>query len=275
MKIALLSDIHGNDIALKAVLADIDARGPIDEIWILGDLVAIGGQPAEVLARLHALNASVTVRYVRGNTDRFIITGERPPPFLDESVGNRELTFVYAQVNENFAWTEGALSALGAREFIAKLPLAQRIILPDGTRMLGVHSAIGDDAGFGFRPNSTAKQLRELYRDHHADLIFMGHTHLPGERHLKRVPAGDSTESIHLINLGSVSNPLVPHLNATYVLLEADDSGYHAVHIEVPYDRQAVINQIRAVNHPCADYITLFFNGDMSRRYWQGLVPIA
>ena len=56
----------------------------------------------------------------------------------------------------------------------------------------------------------------------------MGHTHLPGERRVEGVPAGTTTETIHLINLGSVSNPLLPHLNATYVILEANASGYRA-----------------------------------------------
>jgi predicted phosphodiesterase len=40
MRIAFLSDIHGNEIALKAVLADIAGQGAVDNYWILGDLVA-------------------------------------------------------------------------------------------------------------------------------------------------------------------------------------------------------------------------------------------
>ncbi|MCB0027722.1 MAG: metallophosphoesterase, partial [Anaerolineales bacterium] len=174
MRIALLSDIHGNDIALAAVLTDIATQGPIDEYWILGDLLAIGAEPAAVYHRLQALNANQTVRYVRGNTDRFILSGDRPPPFLDEAYGDQQQTYVYGEVMANFAWTEGALAALNGRDFIASLPLSQRLDLPDGTRMLGVHCAQGDDAGFGFRPDSTDEQLRALYANHEADLIFMG-----------------------------------------------------------------------------------------------------
>jgi len=49
MKIALLADIHGNDIALNSVLKDIKEQGGVDEYWVLGDLVAIGHAPVKVL----------------------------------------------------------------------------------------------------------------------------------------------------------------------------------------------------------------------------------
>jgi predicted phosphodiesterase len=49
MRIALLSDVHGNLPAFRAVLADVDAVGP-DEIWCLGDLVGYGAQPEDCVA---------------------------------------------------------------------------------------------------------------------------------------------------------------------------------------------------------------------------------
>ncbi len=77
MRLALLSDVHGNPIALDAVLGDIDARGGADGYWVLGDLVAQGYDPAGVLRRLTALP---NARFVRGNTDRYTLTGERARP---------------------------------------------------------------------------------------------------------------------------------------------------------------------------------------------------
>lgn len=55
MRIALFSDIYGNAIALDAVLAAIARQGGVDEYWVLGDLVAVGPQPIQVLERLTAL----------------------------------------------------------------------------------------------------------------------------------------------------------------------------------------------------------------------------
>ena len=67
IRIALLSDIHGNHIALEAVLDDARAVG-VDQFWILGDFAAIGPEPLAVLDRIAELKH---VKWVRGNTDRY------------------------------------------------------------------------------------------------------------------------------------------------------------------------------------------------------------
>ena len=63
MRIAVLSDIHGNLPALEAVLASLR---PYDAIWQLGDIVGYGPQPNEVVARLRArkrwASAATTIR---------------------------------------------------------------------------------------------------------------------------------------------------------------------------------------------------------------------
>lgn len=89
MRIALLSDIHGNFLALDAVLKDIEAQGGVESYWILGDLVAIGPEPVRVLEALLALPNAI---FTRGNTDRYVVTGERPSPF-DADV-KRDLTLL-------------------------------------------------------------------------------------------------------------------------------------------------------------------------------------
>ncbi|MCA1599286.1 MAG: metallophosphatase family protein, partial [Chloroflexi bacterium] len=66
MRLAIMSDIHGNLAALEAVLADIAARGPCDALGVAGDLCEWGPQPHEVLARVRDLGCPV----VQGNTDR-------------------------------------------------------------------------------------------------------------------------------------------------------------------------------------------------------------
>jgi predicted phosphodiesterase len=75
MRLAILSDIHGNPIALNAVLADIQIQGEIDAYWILGDFSAIGYDPVTPLQQVVKLP---NVRFVRGNTDRYVVTGEIP-----------------------------------------------------------------------------------------------------------------------------------------------------------------------------------------------------
>ena len=76
MRIAILSDIHGNSLALDAVLAEIQNRGGVDGYWILGDLCALGYDPAGVVKRLSALSDAIIIR---GNADRYDVSGEFPP----------------------------------------------------------------------------------------------------------------------------------------------------------------------------------------------------
>ena len=75
MRLAVLSDVHGNLPALEAVLSDVATLGAPDAYWVLGDLVAFCPWPAETLARLRSLP---TVSFLQGNTDRYLVTGRRP-----------------------------------------------------------------------------------------------------------------------------------------------------------------------------------------------------
>ena len=67
MRIVVMYDIHGNPIALDTVLADARRPAPVDEYWVLGDLVAQGFEPVPMLERLTALP---NLRFVRGNPAR-------------------------------------------------------------------------------------------------------------------------------------------------------------------------------------------------------------
>ena len=100
MRIALMSDIHGNPIALDAVLQDIDLAGGVDAYWILGDIVAIGPGPAEVLERLSRLPDA---QFARGNTDRYVCTGARPGPAIEEARTDSGLMRTLVEVAGSFA----------------------------------------------------------------------------------------------------------------------------------------------------------------------------
>ncbi len=61
MRLVLLSDIHGNSVALDAVLAEVERRGGADHDGFLGDLVALGHDPIGVLDRISALPGAAFV----------------------------------------------------------------------------------------------------------------------------------------------------------------------------------------------------------------------
>ena len=81
MKTALLADIHGNPVALDAVLRDATDI-EVDSYVINGDLVAIGHDPVGVLERLTKLPKTV---YLRGNTDRYVVNEEGPYPTVEDA----------------------------------------------------------------------------------------------------------------------------------------------------------------------------------------------
>ena len=253
MRIALFSDIHGNAVALEAVLAAIEAQGGVDEYWILGDLVAIGPQPIAVLERLTTLP---NVRFTYGNTDRYITTGERPPPSLADVAADPSRLLAFEEVAQTMAWTQGAVTATGWLPFLDTLPLEQRLTLPNGTRLLGVHASPGQANGRGLRPDYTEAFLVDQLAECEADLVCVGHTHWPMNRRL-----GDT----HFVNLGSVSNPQTPDLAAWYVLLEADTTGYQVRHCQAPYDREAVIAVLQTVRHPAQGFIARHMRGEYVR----------
>lgn len=249
LRVALLSDIHGNLVALEAVLADIDQQGGVDAYWVLGDLVALGPDPVGVLERLTALP---DVAFTRGNTDRYVCTGTRPHPSPTDVQNDLSLLPRLLEVHGQFTWTQGAVTAAGWFAWLDALPLEFRTTLPDGTRFLGVHSAPGTDDGWGIHLDLTDDELRDLLAGCEADLICTGHTHEPLERRLA---------DYHVVNLGSVSNPLPPDLRASYVLLQADAVGYQLSHRRVEYDRESVIAQIEKMRHPGTQFLVRHFRG--------------
>lgn len=243
MRLALISDMHGNPLALDAVLADIAAQGGVDETWVLGDLAALGYDPVGVLDRLHDVP---NAHFIRGNTDRYTTTSDRPPPTEEDVRRNPALQTRYDEVTRSFAWTRSYVAAAGWFDWLAALPLERRLTLPDQTRLLAVHASPRRDDGRGIPPGMSDDEVLALVTDADADLVIVGHTHQP----LERIVGG-----IRVVNLGSLSNPVTSDRRASYVLLDANNGGYIVQPRRVEYDWQAVVAAIRAVRHPAADFL--------------------
>jgi predicted phosphodiesterase len=252
MRVALLSDIHGNSVALDAVLADVERSGGVDEHWLLGDLVALGPDPVGVLERLTALPNPM---FIRGNTDRYVVTGERPPPTPAAVRADPDLVPVAVEIAGSFAWTAGCLTATGWTEWIAALPTEHRRVLPDGTRVLAIHASPESDDGPGIDPRATDDELDRLLAGCDADVVIGGHTHRPVDRRVG---------SVRAVNLGSVSNPVAPDLRASYVVLDADAGATAIEHRRVEYDREAVINHLEELNHPGKNWLIAHHRGEVS-----------
>ena len=155
MKIAILSDIHGNLEALKSV------AGSFDELWVLGDLVNYGPDPGAVVEFVRQ-NAAVVVS---GNHDHAIGMGVDPrcsPAF-------REM----AQAMQ--AYTESVLSEDQKAYLRGLPPTARREV--EGTLFFLCHAAPSDPL-YTYAPADAAFWTKEAATAD-ADILLVGHTHSP------------------------------------------------------------------------------------------------
>jgi predicted phosphodiesterase len=252
MLFGMMSDVHGNLVALDAVIADGAAQG-VEAWWVLGDLAAIGPEPIATLERLANLPG---VHFVRGNTDRYVVSGERPKPHTDDVDRDPSLRPLFEAVEASFTWTREQVDGAGWLTWLAELRTERRTVLADGTRLLGVHASPSSDDGDGITPETPDAELRGMLAGAAADVVCAGHTHQPTDRDV-----GDR----RAINLGSVSNPITADLRATYVVVHDDRRGHRLMHRRVAYDHDEVLARIRRSSHPEADFIADFQRGNHVR----------
>lgn len=235
-RVGVFSDVHGNAAALDAVLSDAESAR-VEAFWVVGDLVSDGPRPVEVLRRLRDLPRA---HFVRGNTDRYVLTGELPDVLRDHP------QFEVAAVS-SFAWNRGAISAAGHYDWLAALPVEQHVTLPNGDRVLLVHASPGCDDGSGIQASMSDPDLvaRHVSPDV-ADLIFVGHTHIPLDR---------TVGPTRVINLGSVSLPATTERRAMWALLTADSAGWRVERRFGTYDVESVCADLDAVHHPSASWL--------------------
>lgn len=157
MRLGIVADVHGNDVALRAVLEDA-ARFHVDRWWVLGDLVLFGPRPAEALDRLRGLPG---VAMLRGNTDRYVLTGEQPAPHATaaDAAGRVDLVARHAAMAAGIGWTRGVLDQAGMLDDLAALPGLLRLPFSGGITVLGVHASPGADDGAGIDPGLPDEQL--------------------------------------------------------------------------------------------------------------------
>lgn len=226
MRVALLSDIHGNLTALEAVLADMRSQGPFDQVVVAGDLVWAGPWPAEVVDAVQALNAAI----IQGNTDAFFrrVSGDAPS-------GKREDRFV-----AHLEWMQQKLGPERAA-YLAELPFSYRVEPMPDQALLVVH-ANPHDQERAILPQMSQAQLDELLvgPGDWAALAF-GHLH---------VPFTACWRDRLLIDVASAGLPMDGDRRAAYAILTWDDAGWQAEHRRVFYNLPVVANEMRTSGMP-------------------------
>lgn len=154
MRVAILTDIHGNREAFEAVLEDAKARGA-EKIVLLGDLVGYGPDPGWCCDRAAALMAEGAL-CVRGNHDS-AATGVTEP--------------MSALARRAMDWTVAQLSNVQVG-FLRDLPLTAEL-----GDLLFVHASANEPEAFSYVTSDT--KAVPSFRATSARVILCGHTHLP------------------------------------------------------------------------------------------------
>jgi predicted phosphodiesterase len=241
MRYALISDIHANLPALRAVIADIERRA-VDATYHLGDLVGYGPWPNETVGLLEESR----IVGIAGNYDSTVGTDYKHCGCKYEDPKQEEQSHV------SFLWTK-AHTAPEVKRYLAALPFrldlkplgghaaGPTIILVHGTPTLNTLYWTED------RPDSFCLKMAEHAGAKRGDVIAFGHTHKPWHREVG---------GIQFVNTGSVGRPKDGDWRAGYVVLDIDSTA-RVEFVRVEYDVDEAMRAIRASDLPAdfADYL--------------------
>jgi predicted phosphodiesterase len=219
LRIAIVSDIHGNLPALEAVGRDLDDQSP-DEVWCGGDVAWGGPWGSECVAWVRGAGWPT----VRGNTDVWVTGDAQGVPTPDGR----------AEVEEMAAAHD--IPAADAR-WLARLPLGHAgpgsLLLVHGTPETPFDAPMPDAAPADFASY-----------ENQAALVVYGHVH---RAFVRRLVGGTI-----VANTGSVGMPMDGEL-ASYLLVERHGPELTVIHRRVPFDRRAGIARARALGGPVGE----------------------
>jgi len=230
MKLAIVSDIHGNLEALDTVLADLERRKP-EAIFCLGDFVGYGASPNECIDRVRPLIEGA----VMGNHD-------------DAAIGRTALEGFNHEAARAARWTTEALTR-EHHDYLASLPMQLEW---HGARV--VHATPSEPEAWHYVLSPAEADFEMLHFT--GPLCFIGHSHYPGTF------ASHGTRSLYtrqpkvtlepglryIVNVGSVGQPRDGDPRAAY--LTWDDATGELEHIRLEYDVEGAAARIRAAGLP-------------------------
>ena len=232
MRIAIVSDIHGNGSAFEAVLRDLEEISP-DLILHGGDLADGGSSPAEVVDRIRELGW----RGVMGNTDEMLCRIESLEEFAAQSPAPPSL---WAAIREMARVTRDRLGE-ERLNWLSQLPRVE---------LEGPVALVHATAASPWRAPSaeaTDSELESAYAPLGKSVAVYGHIHRP---YIRRVRSRDLGE-ILVANSGSVGLPYDGDCRAAYLVV---DSGSPVIR-RVAYDVEAELEQRSSCGLPHADWI--------------------
>jgi predicted phosphodiesterase len=232
MRIGIVSDIHGNLLALEALLAELE-RASLDRVLCLGDVAAVGPWPHESIDRLRQLDW----HFVMGNTDAWLLEPKLESPHHPDARRMEEIEL----------WGSRQLTPED-RAFVAGFAPMVEVDLEGEQRLVAYHGA---PASFSIEilPSTPTEDLDTHLGQHTASVYAGGHTH---EAMIRR------HRSALVVNPGSVGLPFEqldsgeawspPY--AEYAVLESDETRLSVTLCRLPIDVQRLAAAARETEQP-------------------------
>ena len=226
IRLALLSDIHGNLPALEAVIADLETQ-EVDHVVVAGDLISVGPDSVAVLEQVRSLGWTA----IRGNHEFYLLnhgTPREPDHWEAEYAMPRWLAATIPT-----AW----------RRWLAVLPDALTLHYPDAPPLAVVHGYPADP-WHGITPVTPDDEAAEGLVPLTESDVVVGHTHLGFDRLI----CGPE-RAWHVVNPGSVGLPLDADPRAAYAILEGTAGGWNATLRRVDYDRERLWQRFAEIHY--------------------------
>lgn len=225
MKIAVISDIHGNMEAVDSVMNDIKDRG-CQKLFVLGDYAMAGPEPKVTVDYFMQKIDDENVYMIQGNTD-LMIAG-----YNDGLYGSlRQKAPVMAEALKN----DANLLNKEEKDFLRNLPANKEVEI-DGVKFLLVHGSPRRN-NEDILADTPLSEVEKMLEGVDADVILCGHTH---------IPCGFQTSTKQtVVNDGSVGRPFTPEPKACYLIITVADGKCVFEHRFVEYDNKKASDKVR------------------------------
>ncbi|NOU96673.1 YfcE family phosphodiesterase [Paenibacillus sp. LMG 31456] len=218
MRLAVISDTHGNGVAFEAVINDLRQQSP-DAVVFLGDLVMRGPQPVECLELLNSLDPLTSIR---GNHDNYFSRYSDAADWIPKNDKD-------AMNLRQFIYNKKLLSA-DEQHWIGHLPT--EYVFKIGDFQAELYHASPNSLGKITWPGATEEELDLLHKEDETQLVLFGHIHHAFTRNAK---------GRLIVNCGSVGLPFDGDNRASYSIIDIQGKNISTQIRRVSYDIERVI----------------------------------
>lgn len=224
MKYAFISDIHGNAVALEAVLKDIAAKN-VDKIVVLGDLCFRGPEPKKSLDIIRSLETDV----IKGNADEWVIRGVKKGEVPDHAL---EI------MNKERDWCAAKLEKTDM-DYLLGLPHSYTLNI----EAMGIEAfhATPESLFEVIPPHADDDTIYKKLMGSEAKIFVYGHIHTPYIRYINGKV---------IINTGSVGLPFDGLAKASYAIVEIISGNFRTSIERVDFDIDKVTGLYESHDYP-------------------------